>query len=142
MCWQFPAEDPAILAAEFAVLAAQLGAREVVDPRDPVASVHAVLAQAGAGWLVVFDNAPDRASGAPCIPPAGPGRVLITTLNQHWPSGQALDVPVLDPEVAADFLVNRTGDPDRAAARCTARRSGMRRRSRRGGQEPGRRSYR
>ena len=70
-----------------------------------------------AGWLVVFDNAADRASVAPFVPPAGPGRVLITTQNQHWPPGQALDVPVLDPEVAADFLVNRTGDTDRAAAR-------------------------
>jgi hypothetical protein len=106
-----------VLAAEFGVLAAQLGAREVVDPRDPVASVHAVLARAEAGWLVVFDNVPDRASVAPFVPPAGPGRVLITTQNQHWPPGQALDVPVLDLEVAAGFLVDRTGDPDRAAAR-------------------------
>ena len=117
VCWQFPAEDPALLAAEFAVLAAQLGARELADARDPVASVHGVLARAEAGWLLVFDNAPDRASVEAFVPPAGPGRVLITTQNQHWPPGQALDVPVLDPEVAADFLVNRTGDPDRAAAR-------------------------
>ncbi len=117
VCWQFPAEDPAVLAAEFGVLAAELGAREVADPRDPVASVHAVLARAGAGWLVVFDNVPDRASVAPFVPPAGPGRVLITTQNQHWPPSRALDVPVLDLEVAAGFLVNRTGDPDRAAAR-------------------------
>jgi len=117
VCWQFSAEDPAVLAAEFAVLAALLGAREVVDPRDPVASVHAVLARVEAGWLVVFDNVPDRAAVEPFVPPAGPGRVLITTQNQHWPPGQALDVPVLDPEVAADFLVNRTGDPDRASAR-------------------------
>ncbi len=117
VCWQFPAEDPAVLAAEFAVLAAQLGAREAVDPRDPVASVHALLARAEAGWLVVFDNVPDRASVAPFVPPAGPGRVLITTQNQHWPPGQVLDVPVLDLEVAAGFLVDRTGDRDRAAAR-------------------------
>ena len=73
VCWQFAAEDPAVLAAEFGVLAAQLGAREVVDPRDPVASVHAVLARAGAGWLVVFDNVPDRAAVEPFVPPAGPG---------------------------------------------------------------------
>jgi len=115
VCWQFPAEDPALLAAEFAVLAAQLGAREVVDPRDPVASVHGVLARAKVGWLVVFDNVSDRAAVEPFMPPAGPGRVLITTQNQLWPPGQALDVPVLDREVAAGFLVNRTGDPDRAA---------------------------
>jgi hypothetical protein len=117
VCWQFPAEDPAVLAAEFAVLAAQLGAREVVDPRDPVASVHAVLARTGTGWLVVLDNVPDRSSVERFVPPAGPGRVLITTQNQHWSPGQAIDVPALDVEVAADFLVNRTGDPDRPTAR-------------------------
>jgi hypothetical protein len=117
VCWQFPAEDPAVLAAEFAVLAAQLGARELVDSRDPVAAVHAVLARQEAGWLLVLDNAPDQASIESFLPPAGPGRVLITTQNQHLPPGQALEVPVLDLGMAADFLVNRTGDPDRAAAR-------------------------
>jgi hypothetical protein len=114
VCWQFAAEDPAVLAAEFGVLAAQLEARAAADP---VASVHAVLAKARAGWLMVFDNALDRASVAWFVPPAGPGRVLITTQNQAWPPGQAVDVPVLDPVVAAGFLVSRTGDADRAAAR-------------------------
>jgi len=42
--------------------------------------------------------------------------VLITSRDQIWPPGQALDVPVLDPEVAAQFLVDRTGDPDQKAA--------------------------
>jgi hypothetical protein len=64
----------------------------------------------------VFDNAPGRASVAPFVPPAGRGRVLITSRNQIWPPGQALEVPVLDPHVAAEFLVSRTGDPDRRAA--------------------------
>ena len=50
--------EPAVLVAEFAVLAAQLGAREIVDSRDPVAAVHAVLARQEAGWLTVFDNVP------------------------------------------------------------------------------------
>ena len=50
------------------------------------------------------------------LPPAGPGRVLITSQNPDWP-GQAMDVPVLDPDVAAGFLISRTGDPDRQAAR-------------------------
>ena len=43
--------------------------------------------------------------------------MLITTQNQVWPPGQLLDVPVLDVEVAAGFLVSRTGDVDRVAAR-------------------------
>jgi hypothetical protein len=42
--------------------------------------------------------------------------MLITSQNPNWP-GQMLDVPMLDQNVAADFLVNRTGDLDRQAAR-------------------------
>ena len=116
VAWQFPAEDPAVLVPAFAQLAAQLGVREVLDVREPVASVHGVLAVYKAEWLLVFDNAPDRASVVAFVPPAGRGRVLITSRDQIWPPGQALDVPVLDPEVAAEFLVNRTGDQDRQAA--------------------------
>jgi hypothetical protein len=113
VAWQFPAEDPAVLAAGFGELAAQLGA---ANRGDPVAAVHAVLAASPAPWLLLFDNAPDRASVAPFVPPAGPGRVLITSRNPNWPPGQALEVPVLDPQVAAEFLVGRTGDADRRAA--------------------------
>ena len=114
--WQFPAEDAEVLLAEFARLAAQLGARDAGGGRDPVASVHGILAGHGAGWLLVFDNAPDRASVQAFLPPAGRGRVVITSQYQHWPAGQALEVPVLDREVAAQFLVTRTGDADRRAA--------------------------
>jgi hypothetical protein len=79
VAWQLPAGDPATPAAGFTVLAAQPGARDVVDARDPVASVHAVLARLGTGWLLIFDNTPDRASVQAFVPPAGDGRVLITT---------------------------------------------------------------
>ena len=50
------------------------------------------------------------------LPPAGPGRVLITSQMHFGRLGQALEVLVLDIEVAAGFLVDRTGDPDRQAA--------------------------
>jgi hypothetical protein len=116
VAWQFAAEDAMVLAAGFAELAAQLGARGLADARDPVASVHAVLARFPAPWLLIFDNAADLASVAGFLPPAGPGRVLITSQNANWP-GQQLHVPMLDPQVAAGFLVDRTGDPDRQAAR-------------------------
>ena len=106
MSWQLPAEDPAVLAAGFGELAAQLGAAE---GRDPVAAVHAVLAASAARWLLVFDNAPDRASVAAFVPPAGPGRVLVTSRNPIWPPGQAVEVPVLDRQAAAAFLMTRTG---------------------------------
>src|SRR5215472_11309456 len=50
----------------------------------------------------------------------GRGRVLITSQSAVWPPGQAVPVPVLDTEVAAVFLVNRTGDPDGQAAAALA----------------------
>jgi hypothetical protein len=81
-----------------------------------VASVHGTLAAFPAGWILTFDNAPDRASVEAFLPPAGHGLVLITSQNQNWPPGQALEVPVLDPEVAAGFLINRTSDADQQAA--------------------------
>jgi hypothetical protein len=42
--------------------------------------------------------------------------VLITSRNALWPPGQAVEVPVLDTEVAAGFLAVRTGDADHQAA--------------------------
>ena len=60
LAWQFHAEDTAVLADEFGQLAAQLGVRELLDARDPVDSVHGVLAVYPAEWLLVFDNATDR----------------------------------------------------------------------------------
>ena len=116
VAWQFAAEDATVLAAGFGELAAQLGARDLADTRDPVASVHAVLARFPVPWLLIFDNAADMASVAAFLPPAGPGGVVITSQNPNWP-GRALDVPVLAPDVAAGFLVSRTGDPDRQTAR-------------------------
>ena len=117
LAWQFAAEDPAVLKAGFGELAAQLGVRDLADTRDPVASVHGALAAYPRGWLLVFDNAADPASVTGFVPPAGRGRVLITSRDPFWPPGQALEVPVLDPDVAAEFLVNRTGDPAVRAAR-------------------------
>ena len=114
IAWQLAAEDSTVLAAGFAELAAQLGAGERAG--DPVAAVHAVLAVYPAGWLLVFDNAPDRASVERFLPPAGDGRVLITSRNALWPPGQAVEVPVLDTAVAAGFLAARTGDADHQAA--------------------------
>jgi tetratricopeptide repeat protein len=114
--WQFAAENATVLAAGFGELAAKLGARDVLDVRGLVASVHRVLATWPTGWLLVFDNAPDKASVEAFVPPIGRGQVLITSQSDSWPPEQALNVPVLDPEVGAEFLVNRTGDPDQQAA--------------------------
>jgi len=85
----------------------------------PVTQVHAALARRE-DWLLVFDNVPDPAAIKGMVPPAGGGRVVITSQYGYWPGGQGLDVPMLDREAAAAFLLDRTGAagaaPERAAA--------------------------
>jgi hypothetical protein len=110
--WQLPAGEPTALAAGFGELAAQLDA----GPGDPVAAVHTALARRN-DWLLVFDNVPDPAAIDGLVPPAGGGRVVITSRYGYWPGGQGLEVPVLDREAAAGFLLQRTGasGPQQAA---------------------------
>jgi len=116
--WQFAAEDPAVLAAGFGELVTALGAGEGTG--GPAVVVHRALAGSAAGWLLMFDNVPGPEAVEAFVPPAGNGRVLITSRNALWPPGQGLNVPVLDLEVAADFLAARTGDTDRQAAAALA----------------------
>jgi hypothetical protein len=77
--WQFAATDPAVLAAGFTELAGELGAAELFAAGDPVAQVHSALASRDGDWLLVFDNVPDPAAIRAVLPPAGGGRVVITT---------------------------------------------------------------
>ena len=115
--WQLAAEEPTGLAAGFGVLAAQLGAGDRPGAGDPVAQVHALLAARQSGdWLLIFDNAPGPDAVQGMLPPASRGRVLITSQDPHWPGRQAVEVPVLDREVAAGFLLDRTGSAEADAA--------------------------
>lgn len=117
VAWQLAAEDRTVLTAEFGLLAAQLGIRAVADVRDPVRSVHSALAAHPTDWLLIFDNAPDAGSLHQFLPPVGRGRVIITSQDATWPTQRVLDVPVLDRQVAAEFLVNRTTEPDPRGAK-------------------------
>lgn len=106
--WQLAAEEPAALSAGFGELEAQLGIRDGPGASDPVAQVHAALARRS-DWLLLFDNVGGPAAINGLLPPAGGGRVLITSQYPHWPGGQALEVRVLDQAKAAEFLMTRTG---------------------------------
>jgi hypothetical protein len=117
VAWQLPAGDPAVLAAGFGELAAQLEAQDLTGARDPVASVHRLLATSPWQWLLLFDDCPSLASVQQFLPPAGPGQVLITSRNALWPRAQAMEVPVLDLEAATGLLVDRTADLNWRAAR-------------------------
>ena len=116
--WQFSAEDATVMTDQFARLAAQLeAAGEPGDLGDPVASVHATLRDTGMPWMLLFDNARNETALRQFVPPAGNGRVLITSQNALWPAGNAVLVPPLDLNAAAGFLKARTGDIDEDAAR-------------------------
>ena len=118
VAWQFAAEDPTVLAAGFAELAAQLGALDLAATRGTRwRRCTRSLAAFPGPWLLIFDNAPDRAAVERFLPPAGPGRVLITSRNAKLaarPGAGGADAG--HRRSAADFLVSRTGDPDRQAA--------------------------
>ena len=83
IAWWIRAEDPGLVPDQLAALAHALN---LADPTDPAplalerlrAALHRLER-----WLVVFDNAEDPRALAPLLP-AGPGRVLITSRNQHW----------------------------------------------------------
>ncbi|HZR55045.1 MAG TPA: hypothetical protein VFB06_36835 [Streptosporangiaceae bacterium] len=115
--WLLPAEEPAALAAGFGELAAQLGLRSVLDTGSPVPQVHAALAAHPGEWLLIFDNATSLAEIQDLLPPAGCGQVLITSQNPHWPVSRVIEVPVLEPDVAAEFLQTRAGSAETGAAR-------------------------
>jgi tetratricopeptide (TPR) repeat protein len=113
VAWQFDCDNLEVLAAGFGQLAAEL---RPADAREPVRVVHQELS-GRAGWLLVFDNAEDQEAVREYQPTTGAGQVLITSRNANWPPGQILDVPSLGTDDAAEFLISRTGDPDRQAAR-------------------------
>jgi len=108
LIWQFAAENIAVLAAGFSELAAELGPHDLLARADPVAQVHGALAARPGDWLLIFDNVPAPGAVEAVLPPAGGGRVLITSRNPLWGAGQTIEVPMLGQRVAAAFLIDRT----------------------------------
>ncbi len=71
-----------------------------------VRATHAAL-EAGARWLLVFDNVEDPASVEPWLPPRG-GHVLITSRHPGWDElAEPVDVGLFTREQSADLLRQR-----------------------------------
>lgn len=89
------------------------------DPRDAEKTQQIVknwMARES-GWLVVLDNAESPKDLAPWLPTAAKGHLLITSRNPNWANRAAVhDLDVWSVSQAADFLLTRSGDKDRAAA--------------------------
>jgi tetratricopeptide (TPR) repeat protein len=119
LVWWVSAEDPAILATDYAALARELGLPEATT-QDQIATIEEVrrwLERSGPRWLLVFDNAERWADLDAYLPRTGSGHVLITTRNAAWPGQlQTSPVPVLPESDAVRFLLDRTRQTDAPTA--------------------------
>ncbi|MAG35012.1 MAG: ATP/GTP-binding protein [Dehalococcoidia bacterium] len=117
--WWVAAEEPVTLASDYAGLAVdlKLPQRELAEQEIITAAVRRWLEQ-NDDWLLVFDNAPDRRIVQDFLPRATIGHVLITSQSPIW-AGMAspLAVPVMPPDEATAFLLQRTNQDKEEAAR-------------------------
>jgi tetratricopeptide (TPR) repeat protein len=116
--WWVRSEEPATLAADYASLAKSLDLpeKEAADQLLIIKAVKQWLEQ-NPKWLLVFDNAKNRADVHDYIPQGKTGHVLITSRNANWRgTATPLDVKVLERLESVDFLLKRTGYTDREAA--------------------------
>ncbi len=115
--WWVRAEEPAILAADYAALAEHLDLPKK-DNLDQGAQIEAVRTWCGQNerWLLVFDNARDPGHVKAYLP-QGKGHVVITSRNQLWRGvAQLLDLAVLDRSDSVRFLLKRSGQEEENTA--------------------------
>ena len=116
VAWWVAAEDPAGTAAGLADLAVALGIGTRSREEDTRAALWAELDRAP-GWVLVFDNADEPARLEPYLPTAVHGDVIITSRDQAWRRlARPIPVPSLTRAEAVAYVVERSGDPDAAAA--------------------------
>jgi tetratricopeptide (TPR) repeat protein len=108
------AEQPVAIPGLLAGLARRLGIPEQADQAELLASLWDEL-RGRERWLLVYDNAQGPRELAPYRPPAGGGRVLVTSRTPTWGrSAATVRLDVLDHEEAVAFLRQRTAHPDTA----------------------------
>ena len=120
LVWWVNAEDPGLVGAQLAELAAELGC---ADPGAGLAAARAAVLgelRQRDRWLLVFDNAtgPEEVAG---VLPGGAGHVLITSRAQGWAEvAVPVEVDVLARAESVAMLVTRVpgladGDADQVA---------------------------
>ncbi|MFN9570422.1 MAG: tetratricopeptide repeat protein, partial [Cyanobacteriota bacterium] len=76
--------------------------------------------QANPGWLLIVDNVDTKEAAAEIetlLPQLGGGQVVLTTRLRNWSAAvKGLEVDVLEPDDARDFLLERTAERRRKAA--------------------------
>lgn len=123
LVWWLRAEEPAILAADYASLAQHLPDLSLKDAGDQSIIIDTVRRWLGRhhGWLLIFDNAHDPAGIQTFLPQGGIGHVVVTSRNPNWGDwATPLTVTVMDEGDAITLLVKRTRQTDERSARILA----------------------
>jgi len=118
LVWWVRSEETATLASDYASLAKALDLpeKDAADQKLIIQAVKHRLEQIPK-WLLVFDNAKDRADVNDYLPQWKTGHVLITSRNVNWRgTATPLDVKVLEHSESVDFLLKRSGYTDGEAA--------------------------
>jgi len=117
------ADDSATLASNFAALAGtdvlDLPEKEAREDETKIAAVNRWL-EAHPPWLLILDNVDDEeAVSAVCrlMTRLNGGHVVVTARASNFPASfRKLELDVLDPEAATEFLLERTRDERALAA--------------------------
>ncbi len=111
------AERPETLAEDYCAIGAPLGLPETPEQQHRIEAVRSWL-ERNDRWLLVFDNATEPAALRSFLPRSHSGHVLVTSRHTSWRGlAASVEVEVLAPDQAAEFLFARTGENDAAAAR-------------------------
>ena len=111
LVWWVRAEEPALLATDFAGLAEylDLSEKDVLDQREAITAARRWF-ESHDRWLLVFDNAEELGDLLPYLPRTGSGNVLITSRNPIWRGpADAFAVPQFDRIESLDFMVKMVG---------------------------------
>lgn len=121
LVWWIAAEEPALIADQFARLAAAMGLEPGQDAETVRLEVHQRLREVP-GWLLIFDNADTVDDIRRWLPPALlspgiPGHVLVTTRRDGFTAlGDVYDLDVVDEAEAVQILRARVPQiPDQVA---------------------------
>jgi tetratricopeptide (TPR) repeat protein len=125
--WWIRSDQSHTLVGDYAALATVLDLAKNTET-DHNAAIDAAKQwlKSNQRWLIIFDNADDPAMVSGYLPKVGKGGVLITSRSRVWRrhATAMLEVPTLSSDDAVKFLLARTGDANRQAARIIAERLG------------------
>jgi tetratricopeptide (TPR) repeat protein len=111
--WWVSAEHAHAVPGRLAELGEALGLSAGAEP----GAVFAELRRRGRPWLLVFDNAEDRATVTPYRPTDRWGRILVTSRQADWGGlGETMELPTLTRAESVALLTDRLPAADPAIA--------------------------